>query len=40
MAASRLRKRYRELIRSAIRNTVTSDDDVEPELADLFRALG
>lgn len=40
MAASRLRKRYRELIRSAIRNTVTSDDDVESELADLFQALG
>ncbi|MBI1310281.1 sigma-70 family RNA polymerase sigma factor [bacterium] len=39
MAASRLRKRYRELIRSAIRSTVASDDEVESELADLFRAL-
>ncbi len=40
MAASRLRKRYRELIRQTIRGTVASDDDVESELADLFRALG
>ncbi|MHC4878379.1 MAG: RNA polymerase sigma factor [Planctomycetota bacterium] len=39
MAASRLRKRYRELIRSTIRSTVTADDDVETELADLFKAL-
>jgi len=40
MAASRLRQRYRELIRQTIRGTVASDDDVESELADLFRALG
>lgn len=39
MAASRLRKRYRELIRSTILATVAADDDVEAELAELFRAL-
>jgi RNA polymerase sigma-70 factor (ECF subfamily) len=39
MAASRLRGRYRELLRDEIAQTVASADDVEQEIADLFRAF-
>lgn len=40
MAASRLRRRYRELIREEIARTVASPADVEDELRSLFAALG
>lgn len=37
--AHRLRKRYRELLRAEIRETVTTDDQVEEEVQRLFRSL-
>jgi RNA polymerase sigma-70 factor (ECF subfamily) len=40
VAATRLRKRYREALRSLIRDTVEHESDVDAEIADLFRALG
>lgn len=40
MAASRLRRRYRSLLRSQIAQTVAALADVEDELRCLFRALG
>lgn len=39
VAATRLRKRYRETLRSLIRDTVDSEGGVDAEIADLFRAL-
>ena len=38
-AAFRLRKRYRELIRDEVAETVTSTDDVEEELRHMLRVL-
>lgn len=38
-AAFRLRKRYRELIRAEVAETVTSTDDVEEELRHMLRVL-
>ncbi|MCS7017376.1 MAG: hypothetical protein NZM42_14835, partial [Gemmatales bacterium] len=40
MAASRLRRRYRELLREEIAQTVASPEEVEDELRYLFTALG
>jgi hypothetical protein len=39
MAVSRLRGRFRELIREEILRTVTSVQDVDDEIRLLFRAL-
>lgn len=39
MAVSRLRRRYRELLRAEIAHTVSTSEEIELELADLFRAL-
>ena len=39
VAVHRLRKRYREMLRSEIAETVTSEDAVEEELQELFAAL-
>ena len=40
IAVHRLRKRYRELLRDEIAQTVTSDDQIDEEIRDLFTALG
>lgn len=40
VAAHRLRKRWRELLRDEIAGTVASDEDVDDELRGLFEALG
>lgn len=40
VAATRLRKRYREALRGLIRDTVEHEDEIDSEIADLFRALG
>ena len=39
MAVSRMRQRYRELLRAEIANTVSSPEEVEEELRALFAAL-
>jgi RNA polymerase sigma-70 factor (ECF subfamily) len=39
-AAHRLRRRYRELLRDEIAQTVASPEDVEDEIRSLFDALG
>ncbi len=39
VAAHRLRKQYRELLRQEIANTVANEEDVEEELRHLFAAL-
>ena len=39
-AAQRLRQRYREAVRAQIEETVTSQEEVEEEIRDLFDALG
>lgn len=39
MAASRLRKRYREVLRQNIADTVASPEDIDDELRQLFAAL-
>jgi len=39
MAASRLRRRYRELLRDEIAQTVAGPDDVEDEIRNLFATL-
>jgi len=39
MAVSRLRKRYRELLRQNIADTVASPDEIDDELRHLFKAL-
>ena len=38
-AAHRLRRRYRELLRAEVAQTVTSPEEVEDELRDLFAAV-
>jgi RNA polymerase sigma-70 factor (ECF subfamily) len=40
MAVSRLRRRYREILRAQIENTVAGPDDIEDEIRHLFTALG
>ena len=40
VAVHRLRKRYGELLRDEIAQTVTSDEQVDEEIRDLFDALG
>ena len=40
VAVHRLRKRYRELLRDEIAQTVTSDKQIDEEIRDLFAALG
>jgi len=40
VAVHRMRKRYRELLRDEIAQTVTSDDQIDEEIRDLFTALG
>ncbi|MBW7988641.1 MAG: sigma-70 family RNA polymerase sigma factor [Planctomycetes bacterium] len=40
IAVHRLRKRYRELLRDEIAQTVTSDDQIDEEIRNLFTALG
>jgi RNA polymerase sigma-70 factor (ECF subfamily) len=40
VAAHRLRKRYRELLREEIAQTVSGPAEVEDELRNLFAALG
>jgi len=39
VAVHRLRQRYREILRAEIAHTVTSRDEVEEELRNLFAAL-
>ncbi len=39
VAVHRLRKRYRELLRAEIAETVPSEDGIEQEIQDLFAAL-
>ena len=39
MAVSRLRRRYRDLLRQEIAHTVTGPAEVEEEISDLFAAL-
>ncbi len=39
VAAHRLRRRYRELLRDEIAQTVTSEDQIDQEIRDLFVAL-
>jgi RNA polymerase sigma-70 factor (ECF subfamily) len=40
MAASRLRQRYRELVRREIAHTVSRPEEIEGELRHLFVVLG
>jgi RNA polymerase sigma-70 factor (ECF subfamily) len=40
MAASRMRRRYRQLLREEIAQTVASPDEVDGEIRDLFATLG
>ena len=40
MAASRMRRRYRQLLREEISQTVASPDEVDEEIRDLFATLG
>jgi RNA polymerase sigma-70 factor (ECF subfamily) len=40
VAVHRLRRRYRELLRAEVANTVASPDDVDDEIRRLFTALG
>jgi RNA polymerase sigma-70 factor (ECF subfamily) len=40
VAAHRMRRRYRELLREEIAQTVSSPEQAEAELRDLFAALG
>jgi len=39
MAAHRLRRRYRELLREEIAETVSGPDEVEAEISNLFATL-
>jgi RNA polymerase sigma-70 factor (ECF subfamily) len=39
VAAHRLRRRYRELLREQIAETVEQEEDVDDEIRDLFAAL-
>jgi RNA polymerase sigma-70 factor (ECF subfamily) len=40
VAAHRLRKRYRELLREEIAKTLNEGDSIEDEIRELFAALG
>jgi hypothetical protein len=40
VAAHRLRRRYRDRLRAAIAETVSTPDEIEAEIRDLFAALG
>jgi RNA polymerase sigma-70 factor (ECF subfamily) len=40
MAASRLRRRYRKLLRDEIAETVAGPEEVDDEIRDLFKTLG
>ncbi len=40
MAVSRLRRRYREVLRDQIGHTVANVDDIDDEIRHLFTALG
>jgi RNA polymerase sigma-70 factor (ECF subfamily) len=40
VAVHRMRKRFRLLIREEVGRTVTSDEEVDAEMAELMRALG
>jgi RNA polymerase sigma-70 factor (ECF subfamily) len=40
MAASRMRRRYRQLLREEIAQTVASPDEIDEEIRDLFAILG
>ena len=40
MAASRLRRRYRKLLRDEIAETVACPEEVDDEIRDLFKTLG
>ena len=40
VAAHRMRKRYRELLRAEIAQTVERPEDVDDEIRDLFAVLG
>jgi RNA polymerase sigma-70 factor (ECF subfamily) len=40
MATSRLRRRYRELLRDEIAQTVCDPDEIDQEIRDLFVAFG
>jgi RNA polymerase sigma-70 factor (ECF subfamily) len=40
MAVYRLRKRYRDLLRNEIAQTVATQEQVDEEIQDLFEALG
>ena len=40
MAASRLRKRYRNLLREEIAHTVSRPEEIDEEVQHLFKALG
>ena len=40
MAASRLRKRYRDLLRQEIAHTVSRPDEIDEEVQHMFKALG
>jgi DNA-directed RNA polymerase specialized sigma24 family protein len=40
MAASRMRRRYRKLLRDEIAQTVAGPDEVDEEIRDLFKTLG
>ena len=39
VAVHRLRRRYQELLRAAIAQTVASEDEIDDELRDLFAAV-
>ena len=39
VAAHRLRRRYRECLRDEIAQTVTTEDQIDQEIRDLFTAL-
>ena len=40
MAVSRMRQRYRKLIRTEVGRTIADSDDVDEEIQNLFKALG
>ena len=40
VAIHRLRRRYRELLRAEIEETVADSDEIDQEIRDLFSALG
>ena len=39
MAVHRLRRRFRDALRAEIAETVSTEEQIEEEIADLFRAL-